>query len=65
MPRSATKARFAVMQMGYVDGKRYLTREAAQREADRLNREADEELGHEVMSDGCATVVEDTLEGWA
>lgn len=50
--------RFAVVVCGYIGSERYLTREAAQREADRLNEESDEELGYEVWGDGAASVIE-------
>lgn len=52
----------AIMQMGLVGEDRWANdedgRAAAQAEADRLNREADEEAGEEVWGDGAATVVE-------
>ncbi len=49
---------FAIVQIGQIGTDRFSTREAAQCEADRLNAEADEECGEEVIGDGAACVIE-------
>lgn len=49
---------YAVMQMGFLGCERYTTPALAQAEADRVNAEAEEETGDEMIGDGAATVVE-------
>lgn len=53
---------YRVIQAGYIDPAVYVSRADAQREADRLNAEADEELGCEQWGDGCASVMEVEVE---
>lgn len=50
------------MQAGIVDRTKYATRKEAQREADRLNADAEQELGCELLGDGAASVIEVTGE---
>lgn len=52
---------YTVSQLGLDDGEIYETREDAQEEADRLNAEADEECGVEIVGDGAACVGERTV----
>lgn len=49
---------YAVIQCGLIGDERYETEAAAQAEADRLNEEAEAELGHEIVGDGAAGVIE-------